>query len=68
MFGDGVTLDDLLSLFRAIRANDLKLQVKITMHPWEDLSPAVVTKMTAAILGGQIKNGEDIRLRLFAKS
>ncbi len=67
MFGDGISLDDLITLLRVIREHHLTLQVKITDKPWEDISPRVITKMVTEISAGVITGGNDIRLRLFTK-
>lgn len=68
MFGEGISLLDLATLLRVIRDRNLTLQVKIIDHPWENISVAVVTQMTAAVSAGIIKGSDDIRLRLFAKT
>lgn len=68
MFGEGVSILDLMALLKVIREKDLILQVKIIDEQWETLSGAVVTKMIKAITKGSITQSSDIRLRLFAKS
>jgi hypothetical protein len=67
IFGEGINLYDLTMLLKAIRDKDLILQVKITDHPWQNLSLAIITQMTKAISSGDIRGSNDIRLRLFAK-
>lgn len=68
MFGEGISLDNLLTLLRVIREHSLTLQVKVTNEPWKDLSPAVMLAMIGAISSGKIRGTDDIRLRLFAKT
>ena len=67
LFGEGISLFDLAGLLRAIRDKNLVLQVKIVDRPWEDLSPTIITQMTAAITSGLIRESNDIRLRLFTR-
>jgi hypothetical protein len=68
MFGEGVSMLDLMALLKAIREKDLVLQVKIVTGEWEILSGPVVSKMIKAITLDSITQSSDIRLRLFAKS
>lgn len=65
LFGEGISLVDLIVLLKAIRDKHLVLQVKIGNGPWDDLSSAVVTKMTGAVTQGFVNENNDIRLRLF---
>jgi hypothetical protein len=67
MFGEGVSMLDLMALLKAIREKDLILQVKIVEGEWEVLSGPIVTKMIKAITSGTITSSSDIRLRLFGK-
>jgi hypothetical protein len=67
MFGEGITILDLMALLKAIREKDLILQVKIIDGEWETLSGPVITKMISAITLGSITSSSDIRLRLFSK-
>ncbi|VVB55256.1 Uncharacterised protein [uncultured archaeon] len=68
MFGEGVSMLDLMALLKAIREKNLVLQVKIIDKPWEDLSGKVVKAMIEAVTTGLIKQSSDIRLRLSEKS
>jgi len=68
LFGEGITFDELVTLFKAIRERNLTLQIKIGDGPWENLSPVVIMKMTTSISSGTIRESNDIRLRLFAKT
>jgi len=67
MFGEGITIYDLMSLLKAIREKNLTLQVKIIDGEWETLSAHIVNKMIKAITLGSISNDSDIRLRLFVE-
>jgi len=67
MFGEGITIYDLMSLLKAIREKNLTLQVKIIDGEWETLSAPIVNKMIKAITLGSISNDSDIRLRLFVE-
>jgi len=66
MFGEGITIYDLMGLLKAIREKNLTLQVKIIDGPWENLSAAILSRMIEAITDGSITQSSDIRLRLFA--
>ncbi len=67
VFGEGISIYDLGTLLRVIREKDLVLQVKITDHPWENLSLPIIVQMTTAISSGAITGTNDIRLRLFSR-
>ena len=67
MFGQGISLVDLMTLLKAIREKDLLLQVKIADEAWENLSGNSITKMIKVITSGSITKSSDIRLRLFNK-
>lgn len=64
IFGEGISLDELLNLLRAIREKRLQLRVKIIDEPWEELSVRAVTKMIAAIMVGRIRSPDTIKLEL----
>jgi hypothetical protein len=68
MFGEGISLLDLMGLLKVIREKNLVLQVKIIDGEWEDLSKSTIDKMVTSITAGTITHTSDIRLRLFAKS
>jgi hypothetical protein len=67
MFGEGISLVDLMQLLNAIRQKELVLQVKIIDEPWADLSQTVLLAMIQAVTSGKITQSDDIRLRLFSK-
>lgn len=64
MFGEGISLTDLMGLLAAIRAKNLVLQVKITDGDWRTLSNAVIADMVETISSGKIGGANDIRCRL----
>ena len=66
MFGDDISLLDLMALLKGIRDKNLILQVKIGEEVWEVISKDVVTKMLSTIVSGKISHTNDIRLRLFS--
>lgn len=67
MFGEGISMLDLVALLNAIRAKKLVLQVKINDAPWENLSADVIKNMTIAVTNGCITQSNRIRLQLFEK-
>lgn len=67
MFGEGVSIVDLMQLLNAIRAKNLVLQAKITDGQWETLNGDTIKAMIIAVTDGLITQSSDIRLRLFAK-
>lgn len=66
MFGDDISLIDLIALLKGIRDKNLTLQVKIGDEPWKVISKDVVTKMLSTVVSGKISSTNDIRLRLFS--
>jgi hypothetical protein len=68
MFGEGVSIPDLIQLLNAVRKKDLVLQSKILDGPWETLTGVQVKAMLAAVTQGKVEGPQDIRLRLFSKS
>jgi pantothenate kinase-related protein Tda10 len=68
MLGDGISMLDLVALFKAVLDKDLTLQVKILDEQWEDISRPVITTMITTIGSGKITQANDIRLRLFEKN
>jgi len=68
MFGEGISMLDLMKLLTAIREKNLILQVKIINEEWENLSGPLITKMIKAITLGEITQSDNIRLRLSAKN
>jgi len=67
MFGEGISLVELIPLLTAIRQKDLILQVKILDGEWENFSGAVIGNMVKAITLETVTQSKDIRLRLFKK-
>lgn len=67
MFGEGISLVDLMALLTAIRNKNLTLQVKVIDGPWQDISQAVIGDMLSAVNTGRITQSSDIRLRLFER-
>ncbi len=65
MFGEGISMLDLMALLNAIREKNLVLQIKIVDEPWENISGAGVKNMITAVTNGRITQSSDIRLRLF---
>ena len=55
MFGEDISLLDLIALLKGIREKNLTLEIKITNGQWKKLSKE-----------GTITSSNDIRLRLFA--
>jgi hypothetical protein len=66
MFGDDISLLDLVALLKGIRDKNLILQVKIGEEAWQVISKDVVTKMLSTVVSGKVSHTNDIRLRLFA--
>jgi hypothetical protein len=64
MFGEGISLDDLLTLLRAIREKKLQLRIRILDEPWEELSPRAITRLVAAILAGKVRSPDTVKLEL----
>lgn len=64
VFGEGISLDELINLLRAIREKRLQLRIKIVDEPWEELSVRAITKMIAAIMVGRIRSPDTIKLEL----
>lgn len=67
MFGEGISLVDLMALLTAIRNKNLTLQVKVIDGPWQDISQTVIGDMLNAVNTGRITQSSDIRLRLFER-
>ena len=65
MFGDDISLLDLMALLKGIRDKNLTLQVKIGEEVWEVLSKSTITKMLTTVVSGKVTSTNDIRLRLF---
>lgn len=65
MFGEDISLLNLVALLKAIREKNLTLEIKISDGGWEKLSKAVIGKMLEKIMSGTITSSNDIRLRLF---
>ena len=65
MFGDDISLLDLMALLKGIRDKNLTLQVKIGEEVWEVLSKGTITKMLTTVVSGKVTSTNDIRLRLF---
>lgn len=66
MLGEGISLPDLIQLFKAVRDKGLQLDVKILDEGWEPITQASITAMLQAVVKGNIREGNDIRLRLHA--
>jgi hypothetical protein len=65
MFGDDISLLDLMALLKGIRDKNLTLQVKIGEEAWEVLSKGIITKMLTTVVSGKVTSTNDIRIRLF---
>jgi hypothetical protein len=66
MFGEDISLLDLMALLKGIREKNLTLEIKITDGQWKKLSKDVISEMLKEIMSGTITSSNDIRLRLFA--
>jgi hypothetical protein len=67
MFGDDISLLDLMALLKGIRDKNLTLQVKIGEEAWEVLSKNTITKMLTTVVSGKVTSTNDIRLKLFGQ-
>lgn len=67
MFGEGISITDLMALLNQIRTKELVLHVKVINGEWQELSKKSFKEMLDAITGGKVRQADDIRLRLMAK-
>ncbi len=67
MFGEGISVMDLMGLLNQIRTKELVLHIKVIDGEWQELSKKSFKEMVDAIGAGKIRQADDIRLRLTAK-
>lgn len=64
MFGEGILITELLLLLSVIRKKNLQGSIKILDDTWQDITSASIQAAIQAIEQGNIREGQEIRLRL----